>query len=303
MHESNKRSLFEKKETRRITYEHTSAAIIETIATKEAVHPMRSLEDLKLRLSANRRVFCLFHPLLPDVPLVFVHVALLDEVPSSMNQVLEVSCEQETYSNGRSVAAFYSISNAQSGLAGVGLGEYLIKDAVRLLQAEFPQMTTFCTLSPIPHFRRWMTERITLNQRNSLAGDQILSNEDALLVAEALGCSPNDAPHQLLAELEKGPVAVRHQVLKPILLRVAARYICLEKHHGKPIDAVARFHVGNGAQVYRLNYLADASRKGFHNSFGLMINYKYNLQTITRHKSEYEKENRIPICADVMELL
>lgn len=310
-------SLLSMIETRRITYEQTSAAIMEEIATKEAVHPMRSLEDLKVRLGSNRRVFCLFHPLLPDVPLVFVHVALQSDIPTCMDHVLKdtmTTGDQQNYTHHyhqkrRHVAVFYSISNAQAGLAGVGLGEYLIKNAVKLLQAEFAELDTFCTLSPIPRFRRWMTERVTLSQRSSHAvGESLLSPDEALTVAQALGCSPNDAPQYLLAELEKGPTATDHHPLyddlfKPILLRLGARYICLEKHHGKPLDAVARFHIGNGAQVYRINAFADTSRKGWHNSFGLMVNYRYHLPAIPRHQSQYEKDYRIPICNDVMELL
>ena len=112
---------------RRITYETTAASIIEAIAKKEAVHPMRSLTDLRSRLGAGRRVFSLFHPVLPDKPLVFVHAALLNEVPSEMSHVMEVTPNSQPV-----VATFYSISNGTPGLVGVGLGEFLLKESIQV---------------------------------------------------------------------------------------------------------------------------------------------------------------------------
>ena len=95
---------------------------------KEAVHPLRSLDDLRSRLGPDRRVFGLFHPLLPNEPLVFVHVSLQPDIPNSMKQVLITPAQLVN----PKVAAFYSISNGQRGLAGVGLGEFLIKGAVKV---------------------------------------------------------------------------------------------------------------------------------------------------------------------------
>jgi malonyl-CoA decarboxylase len=110
---------------KRITYEETPASVIEFIATKEAVHPMKSLEDLRTRLGPGRRVLALCHPLLTNEPLLFVHVALTDKVPSSMTQVMQV-----VPNDNPTCATFYSITNAQPGLAGIGLGEYLLKESV-----------------------------------------------------------------------------------------------------------------------------------------------------------------------------
>ena len=138
----------------RITYDSTPAKIIEAIATKEAVHPMKSLNDLKDRLGDSKRVFALFHPCLPNQPLVFVHVALLPtKVPSSMDEIMELKKNHHEYPE---VATFYSISNGVKGLAGVGLGEYLLKKSIRALQEELPCLKTFVTLSPIPNFRKWI---------------------------------------------------------------------------------------------------------------------------------------------------
>lgn len=106
--------------------------MIEFIATREAVHPLRSLDDLRTRLGAGRRVLALFHPLLNNEPLLFVHVALTHDVPSSMAQVMEV-----LVNDNPTCATFYSITNAQPGLAGIGLGEYLLKESIAV-SAVFP---------------------------------------------------------------------------------------------------------------------------------------------------------------------
>jgi hypothetical protein len=113
------------KELKRITYEGTPASVIEFIATKEAVHPMKSLDDLRVRLGAGRRVLSLFHPMLENHPLLFVHAALTHEIPSSMDQVMELLPQERP-----SCATFYSITNAQPGLSGIGLGEHLLKESI-----------------------------------------------------------------------------------------------------------------------------------------------------------------------------
>jgi len=158
----------------RITYESTPAKIIEEIATREAVHPMKSLEDLRNRLGSSRRVFALFHPSLPGRPLVFVHVALLagsSGVPSSMGDVMATDATTTANDNRNSededygVAAFYSISNGVRGLAGVGLGEFLLKETIRALKEELPSIETFVTLSPVPGFRKWVRVRFLAEEQ------------------------------------------------------------------------------------------------------------------------------------------
>lgn len=114
-------------EIRRITYDNSAKSIIELIAKKEAVHPMESLDELRTRLGPGRRVFALFSPLLPDQPLVFCHAALTDDIPNTLDLVLNISEEAEPR-----VAAFYSISSSQPGLAGLKLGEHLLKNAMEV---------------------------------------------------------------------------------------------------------------------------------------------------------------------------
>jgi malonyl-CoA decarboxylase len=296
-------------EIRRITYETTPASIIETIAVREAVHPMKSLDDLRTRLGSGRRVFALFHPLLPDQPLVILHVSLQDEVPASMTPVLESS--EEDGAHHPSVATFYSISSLQPGLAGVGLGEYLIKEAVQLLRHELPGVHTFVTLSPLPRFRRWLEERC-ISTSGKFASTDLIESQDLKELTQHLDCPPEQALSLLLARLKaQGPATIVLQQddgggdawMEPILVKLAARYLLREKHRRKPLDGVARFHVGNGAQVFRINWAADLSRKGWLNSFGVMVNYRYYLESVQENQAKYEADYHIPIGKHVLELL
>lgn len=293
---------------RRITYEGTSASIMEEIATKEAVHPIKSLGDLRSRLGPSRRVFAAFHPLLPNKPLVFIHVALSSEIPTSMDQVL-LACPNSSADN-YTVATFYSISATQSGLAGVDLGHFLIMRVVQALQVEFSsQIQTFVTLSPIPRFRKWLEEKI-VHKAGKFVDETLLTEEDKKQMLVALGCSsPKEVQSALLRALatdekikNESDLQLRladNKELEPILMKLAARYLVMEKHHGKPLDGVARFHVGNGAEIYRLNYMADPSRKGWHNSLGMMINYRYNLEVKDENQARYEQDYHIPVCEGV----
>jgi hypothetical protein len=285
---------------RRITYEGTAASIIEAIATKEAVHPMRSLEDLRTRLGHDHRVFCAFHPLLPHEPLVFCHVALRPNVSCSMEDVLETSLETDIRT-----AVFYSISSTQAGLSGVDLGQFLLKQAISLLQNEFPTLETFVTLSPIPQFRKWLQEKVTLNKGGSFVDDTFLTQEDAKLLMKIFQCIEENVLETFSSELEDpSKMMGRHAVdLEHLLMRLTARYLVLEKHHGQPLDGVARFHVRNGADMYQLNYRADTSRKGWHSSLGIMINYRYNLPKVEKNQLQYELGFNIPICEGVSKWL
>lgn len=288
-------------EIRRITYENTPASIIETIAVREAVHPMKSLDDLRSRLGPGRRVLALFHPLLPDQPLVILHVSLQTEIPSSMTPVLE----PQTACASATVATFYSISSLQPGLAGVGLGEYLIKETVRLLREELPGIDTFVTLSPIPRLKRWLEERV--NASGKFASKNLIDPDDVAILAERLDCPKDQVLSSLLEYLSsQGPAVAETDAaewLEPVLVKLAARYLIREKHRRKPLDGVARFHVGNGAQVCRINWAADLSRKGWQSSLGVMVNYQYNLDSVRTNQAKYEVDHDLSVGPQVAELL
>lgn len=306
------------------------------------MHPMKSLDDLRRRLGPTRRVFALFHPLLPEEPLVILHVHLefnADNIPATMTHVLtEMNDDEEgddakNYSHTLStprIATFYSISNTQPGLTrGLGLGEFLIKNAVQLLQKEFPSsLDTFVTLSPLPGFRAWvegLTRVVDGSEPEMSHTDWIehISRTGALSseVIHALSTttSSRNQLFQLIqstktsedttldGDLLYPSLTNQLEEIEPLLTKLAASYLVLAKNHrsGKPIDPVAGFHIHNGAEVYRINFSADLSRKGLLRSFGIMANYRYNLESIDKNKATYETSqySEIVMSSSVRKLL
>ena len=323
----------------RITYESTPAKIIEAIATKEAVHPMKSLDDLKDRLGSSKRVFALFHPCLPNRPLVFVHVALLPQgLPSSMEEIMSTKSKNGQSEPSPQVAAFYSISNGVKGLAGVGLGEYLLKESIKALKEELSSLQTFVTLSPIPKFRKWIevsflkeeqkhqqyllrsepkeftSSLLSENDREALYRCGFVSSDSPFpwkeflerlektdfkeLIEQAKTTTDDDifkflSSHQDNAEapgVDAAAMLQREQffVLRTVLLKLACSYLWMEKHRGKPLDKVCNFHVGNGAELHDLHFGADLSRGGLSNSYGLMVNYLYDMDKISTNQANFE---------------
>ena len=303
----------------RITYEETPASIIEQIALREAVHPLQSLEDLRTRLGPGRRCFAFFHPALPNMPLVFVHVALLQDMPTSMNDLQFASKDSEP---NATCATFYSITNTEPGLAGVDLGNHLIKSVVQVLQSEFPTLRTFCTLSPIPKFRHWLEGKINIHENPLKFIEDDMFTEKEL---QQLKCiySSESSPLLDLLETLKSPSWYKDShladQLEPLLMKLAAYYLTIEKHHGRPLCPVAKFHIRNGAEMYRLNYvsrvlsllllcsfckylhsliplqMADCSAKGVRNSCGMMINYQYTMGDIEDNRVQYEIDGSLAV--------
>ena len=285
----------------RITYEETPAAIIEQIALKEAVHPLQSLNDLRVRLGPGRRCFAFFHPALPHKPLVFVHVSLLQQIPNSMEDIQtgSVRIRQGTdVEEDASCATFYSITNTEPGLAGVDLGNHLIKSVVKQLKEELPKLEKFCTLSPIPNLSKWLRRKIAIHQ-SFHDKPRMFASDDVQLLERLFPPSGSKSSLDLLLELLKTPRwhsdAHVANLLKPLLLKLAAYYLIIDTHDGRPLCPVAKFHIRNGAEMYRLNYLADTSLKGMRNSFGLMINYHYNLDEIEQNHARYEMSGQVSV--------
>jgi malonyl-CoA decarboxylase len=270
-------------ELARITWD-APAALLEKLIVYEAVHEIRSWADLKNRLEADRRCFAYFHPRMPEEPLIFVEVALVQGIADNVQSLLDESAPVGDPGEA-DTAIFYSISNCQRGLAGISLGDFLIKRVVDSLAAELPHIKTFATLSPIPGFRRWLVRRLAEE------GDALLTagEQRALLQIEG-------APS--FAALLERPDWARDeglaQALRVPLTRLAARYILNEKtSRGRALDPVAHFHLTNGARVERLNWRADLSEKGLHQSFGMMLNYLYRLPDIEANHEAYRGEGRI----------
>ncbi|MCW2236903.1 malonyl-CoA decarboxylase [Azospirillum canadense] len=263
----------------------TPANILQKIIQYEAVHAIRDWDDLRRRLEPpDRRCFAFFHPQLTDDPLIFVEVALTADMASSIAEVLTEERKPITADQATS-AVFYSISNCQEGLRGISFGNFLIKQVVEELSREIPTLRTFVTLSPVPGFAAWLAEA----RRD--AATETLSAEDRRALS-------------LLADPRWHADPAKTEQVMPALLAAASQYFLKAKQpNGKPVDPVARFHLGNGARLERINPLADLSPKGLKQSHGLMVNYLYDLKHIERNHEAFVGEGRIAASSAVRKLL
>ncbi|XP_020578301.1 malonyl-CoA decarboxylase, mitochondrial isoform X2 [Phalaenopsis equestris] len=134
------------------------ASLLEKIVAYEAVHPIRSLQDLRRRLNTNRRCFGYFHPAIPGEPLIFIEVALLKEVAKAIQEVLWD--DPPFPEDDATCALFYSISSSQPGLSGINLGKFLIKRVIELVRRDMPNILVFATLSPIPGYMQWLLSKL-----------------------------------------------------------------------------------------------------------------------------------------------
>lgn len=260
----------------------TPAMILEKLIEYEAVHAMSGWDDLRRRLAEDRRCFAFFHPALEDEPLIFVEVALVKGMADNIQNLLEE--ESGSVDDDFDTAIFYSISNCQPGLKGVSFGNFLIKQVVVELRQELPQLKQFATLSPIPGFRRWLDK-----QRASAPGELISGEEAAEL--EVL-----NEPHWW-----QNPAVA--EALEPLLLRLCAHYVFYAKRNGKPLDSVARFHLGNGAKIARLDWLGDCSANGMQQSAGILINYAYELSSVEANHEAFVNEGKIAVASDFKRFL
>ena len=281
-------------ELRRLSWD-SPASLIEKLIKYEAVHDIRSWSDLKNRLAGDRRCYGFFHASLPTEPLIFVEVALVERLSDSIAPLLDENAVQVPLDRA-TTAIFYSISSTQTGLRGVSFGDSLIKTVAETLSAEFPRLRQFATLSPIPGFRSWLgkhaadaLERLDDKRRTDLASALALDGPEAMTSAVLMA-----AAEQASTLEARAPVAMWLQ-------QCAARYLALEMVDGRPVDPVARFHLGNGARVERINWAGDGSAKGQKQSYGLMVNYLYDLKRIDKHRSQLA-EGKIAASREVEKL-
>jgi malonyl-CoA decarboxylase len=264
----------------------TPAAILEKLIQYEAVHEIKGFDDLRRRLDPDdRRCFGFFHPSLVDEPLIFVEVALTRDIPGNIHSVLSEARKNGTPTPAPTTAVFYSISNCQEGLKGISFGNFLIKQVVEDLAREQPQLKTFVTLSPVPTFARWL--------------DRVMADDQEALVSEA--------DREVLQTL-RNPAWIEEDeeegdALRTALLALAANYFLFAKGaDGRPVDPVARFHLGNGARLERINWLGDVSEKGLREAHGLMVNYRYDLKEIERNHEAYANEGEVAASRAVRQL-
>ncbi|WP_225784298.1 malonyl-CoA decarboxylase [Xenophilus sp. Marseille-Q4582] len=275
-------------ELQRISWD-SPASLIEKLIQYEAVHDIKSWSDVKNRLDErDRRCYGFFHPRLPGVPLIFVEVALTEAVSDSITPLLDEQASADA--RKADTAIFYSISNTQTGLRGVSFGDSLIKRVVETLREEFPKLKTFATLSPIPGLRGWLSQ-------NAQPLLDRLPERQAQALGRLLGAMPPTA-QRLIAALDEAQALGPKSPLRQWLMQAAAEYLGRGLREGKPIDAVARFHLGNGARVERLNWAADPSAKGQRQSWGLMVNYLYDLKRLDKHRALLA-QGKVPVSGDV----
>jgi len=239
----------------------TPANILEQIIRYEAVHEIRDWDDLRRRIDpADRRCYAFFHPALVDEPLIFVEVALTEAIPNAIAPLLAEDRLPVAVDRART-AVFYSISNTQRGLGGISFGSFLIKQVVEELRRELPKLDNFVTLSPVPGFVPWLKQ----------ASDVPVTDEDRALLENL------DKPDWF----EDAELAGQ---LRSVLEPLAAYYFLKARTaKGRLIDSVARFHLGNGARLERIDWLGDLSPKGLRESAGIMVNYLYRLEDIERN--------------------
>ena len=280
---------------REITWD-SPASLLEKLIEFEAVHEIRSWEDLKNRLISDRQCFAFFHNRVPDEPLIFVEVALVERLSENIQELLDVGASTIEPEEA-DTAIFYSISNAQKGLAGINLGNFLIKQVVEELSTRYPNLKLFATLSPLPGVRNWLDPLL-------LAGDESRLNpsEKALLGSEA---NNSNASRGLLELLNSNWIknTSASEILKPVLMRLCAHYLINVRQNGKVVDPVANFHLTNGARIERLNWLADTSEKGLKQSAGIMVNYYYKLSEIEKNHELYLSRVHINATKDIRKWL
>jgi malonyl-CoA decarboxylase len=256
---------------------HTPAYLLEQIIAHEAVHEIRGWDDLRRRLQADGRCFAFFHPALPDEPLIFLEVALMDRMADAVPPLLDA--QSASNDPGRATTAvFYSISNCQPGLRGVSLGNFLIKNVVDVLSREFPRLKVFCTLSPVPGFAAWLGALLT--------GTDALQAKPLAVALKAVAAELGTD----IAAIASDPDAavLRLAPLREPLTQLCATYLLHRADGSEPAqDAVAKFHLNNGAKLERINWLADISRKGLRESLGLMVNYLYEPRAIEGNHEKF----------------
>lgn len=272
------------------------ASLLEKLIEYEAVHEIQSWTDMKNRLDSDRQCCAFFHNKMPDEPLIFVEVALVNEISGSIQELLNEEAKTINPEEANT-AVFYSISNAQEGLAGINLGNFLIKRVVKELSNKLKGLKHFVTLSPIPYFRKWLDPIL-------LKGDTSILNLSEIEAIKSITDNKNASKGLLeLLNSDWNEDPGTSKMLKPILMRLGAYYLLHMKKGGKTFDPVANFHLTNGARIERINWLGDTSGKGMDESAGIMVNYYYKLSEIEKNHELYITESQVNASRDVRKWL
>lgn len=245
---------------------HTPASILDKIIKYEAVHEIHNWDELRSRIDPlDRCCYAFFHPSLPKEPLIFVEVALTGHISDAISTVLSDS-RTSLALDDVNTAIFYSISNCQKGLKGISFGNFLIKQVVEELRTELSAIETFVTLSPVPGFMKWLQ-----------------GNEDYQETFKAISAEKWWQQEETANKLE------------PSLTKALCTYLVKTNK-----DPVARFHLGNGAKLERVNWLADVSKGGINSAAGFMVNYQYVLDEIELNHEQYTTSGHVTASSQVL---
>jgi malonyl-CoA decarboxylase len=263
----------------------TPAIVLEKIIRYEAVHEIHDWDDLRRRIdSSDRRCYAFFHPALVDEPLIFVEVALTRDIPAAIAPILGKDREVVEIEKARA-ATFYSISNCQRGLAGVSFGNFLIKQVVEEVSREMPRLSTFVTLSPVTNFADWLKHERAEEKSAALTD----ADKTVLSVLDQPGWWRNEE--------------TTAQVQDTVMRAAAWYFLRARNQRGLPVDAVARFHLGNGARLERIDWLGDTSDRAMAQAHGLMVNYQYDLDDIEKNHEAYAEGRTVVASGSVQRLL
>ncbi|MCC7079762.1 MAG: malonyl-CoA decarboxylase [Burkholderiales bacterium] len=281
-------------ELQSITWD-SPASLLERLIAYEAVHEIRSWDDLRNRLDSDRRCYAFFHPRMPREPLIFVEVALSKGLAASIQRLLDKN-QPAADLRRADTAIFYSISSTQPGLRGISFGNFLIKRVVDELKRDFPALRHFATLSPIPGFAHWL---------QSAAAGAIMLPASMRSKLKKAGMEPTNARElwSALSGRDWSREPKLAQALEEPMLLACAHYLAETRKGLRPIDPVARFHLDNGARIERLNWLADTSDNGMKQSAGIMVNYVYDPGDIERNHEAYRLHGKVALSSELRRLL
>lgn len=260
----------------------------------EAVHKIQSWSDLENRLDKDRKFYALFHPRMKNVPLIFVEVALMDKVANSVQEILDESAPTFNVEKANT-AIFYSISNTQNGLRGISFRNFLIKKVVKELKSEFPKLKNFVTLSPMPRLMSWFKKELKSGGLKDFIFNNIKIEKD--VKSKNVNTWTLDQAYEDIANIINNPTKGFETydkdyveiILKPIIEMLSATYL-LNKDKKWSNDPVLKFHLTNGAEIYRLNWMGDTSENGMKQSLGLMVNYFYNLKSVEQNHEDFNED-------------
>ncbi len=270
----------------------TPATVLEKIIEYEAVHAIADWSDLRRRLASDRRCYGFFHPALPGEPLIFVEVALTNELSNAVQPLLDP--HNVTGAEDADTAIFYSISNCQQGLKGISFGNFLIKQVVMELKQELPNIKTFSTLSPVPLFRKWLD--------TDLEGSHSKEDDLGILATWLKKAEFADAYYEFRQRKIAKASDINDEDRK-LLDKLCAYYLTQVKKGTMPYDPVARFHLGNGARLERINWQGDVSSNGIRQSYGMMVNYLYDLSSIEKNHEAFVNSNEVIVSENVAQML